>query len=812
MVQKQGSLLDDVHLKALLEQIAQDPKDHEAYNDLGTYYAKTDPTKALRSFQRAIELKPDFAVAFYNLANVLKETGNHDTATSYYTKALEIDPQLYQAYFAKGCIYLERYEYAQAATLFKKALEINTTYPEALTNLGVCYYNQGYVSEAIRYYEKALDASPTYADAHFNLGLALLMLGNYQRGWAEYRWRWQTSHFKNTIRNKPEWNGEDISNKTLLIYAEQGYGDTLQFVRYINLVKPLCKSIILECPLALKTLIKNSFTDVLVTDATDHSDLCVPLMELPRIFKTTLTTIPAHIPYLWPTVASVSKAKAILDNIKGEDTKIGLLWQGSSVNKRGSYRSMTFEEVSPLLGLPYLRFLSLSNEPVSYRHPRLIDLSAYIDDFNDTAGFIAHLDLIITIDSAVAHLAGAMGKPVWLMLHFISDWRWMLNRDDSPWYPTIKIFRQERPNDWKGVISRVSEELASAYKTSVTLNNPSQDQNTRPLSHNAQGDYTEAIRLLKKVLEDRPNLAEAHFELALLLLKSKNFKEGWMEYEWRRELPICKGSYPTLPLPEWKGQDLSGKSILIYDEQGFGDAIQFVRFLKPLKKWGAKAVYLLCQKELTRLMRGLEGIDGVFARGVDFTVSIDYISPLLSLPFYMGLGYKDLHCPTPYLNVSLQDVNIWANKLSNSPTPLKVGLAWSGRSSHPKDKHRSIPFELLQALFEVKGVQFYSLQKDSTCSHPKLIDYTKLFNDFYDTAAFLLNLDLVVSVDTAVAHLAGALGKNTWLLLPDNADWRWFDDQYGTVWYDSVTLFRQPFPDDWVSLIEHIAHRLSTIQ
>lgn len=771
---------DETTIQQLSELIAKEPNNHEAYNQLGILYVNKDTKKAYRCFKRAVELKPDYSLALYNLANIYKTLNQSRAAIGHYQRALKLDPSLHQAYFNIGVILLERGLFEDASCYFREALKVNPNYHQALTNLGVCLYHTTKVYEAIDYYKRAIELNPNNADAHFNLSLALLIVGDLKRGWDEYRWRWKLPNFRPLNTDKPLWNGQDLKGKTLYVYSEQGYGDTIQFVRYLNLFDQRQTTIKFACPDALVDLIRQSFPQVEVYCLNDpligDFDFHAPLMELPSFFTPTLKDIPSDIAYLNPSCELTDRFKALLTDYR--KLKVGLAWQGSKGNIRGSYRSIDIRFIEKITSLKGVQFISLLKEPVDSRL-NIIDLSGELRDFHHTAALIANLDLVITIDTAVAHLAGAIGKAVWLMLHYSSDWRWMFNRYDSPWYPTMRIFRQRSFDDWRDVISAVADELSRLTSESYDI------------------DINEETDIAH---------AQINWDKALDLLKGGFLKSGWQLYEWRRYIKEAQGHYPDFGLIEWKGQDLQGKGIMVYDEQGFGDTIQFVRFTEHLLVRGAR-VYLLCRKELFRLLQTFNPEIEVLQRGVDFTVPVDYISPLMSLPLHLHIvSEHDLAHRSPYLEVNPTDQLRWNSFLKG--TPFKVGIAINSSKTKVYALKNSVPSELMTYYLDIEGIVLFNLQKGSEDLDSKIIDPTDNFSDFYDTASFMVNLDLVISIDTAIIHLAGALGKEAWLMLPYESEWRWFDDTERTVWYPTVRIFKQTKEGDWQGVLERIKKAL----
>lgn len=328
----------------------------------------------------------------------------------------------------------------------------------------------GQIDEAIAAYRRALALNRGLAEAHNSLGLALLLQGEFLPGWDEYEWRWKMKDFPSPQRNldQVQWTGQPLEGRTLLLHAEQGIGDTLQFIRYLPLIRRLGASIIVECPSELQRLIRPiaSGHRVGVTgQPLPPFELHCPLMSLPRVFGTMLDSIPREIPYLRADADDIQTWKDRL----GEDLpslKVGLAWAGSPNHAEDRYRSIALDRLGPLGQVPGIRFVSLQKGHAATQTNKLphgmqlIDISEEINDFADTAALIANLDLVIAVDTAVAHLAGAMGAPVWVLLPFAPDWRWMLDREDSPWYPTMRLFRQPLRGDWDSVIARVVRALS----------------------------------------------------------------------------------------------------------------------------------------------------------------------------------------------------------------------------------------------------------------------------------------------------------------------------------------------------------------
>ena len=499
--------LDDA-LEALGRALDIDPDLVEAHNNLGSVQQiRGDLEDAARSYGRALAIDPGHASAHVNLGHVLKRQGKLEDAIVSYRRALVIDPGFAEAHNGLGVSLLVQGKPEEAAVSFENALKINPQHAEAHNNLGNVLRNQGRLDEAVASIQRALALAPDLVEAHINLGNArksqrrvddaaeaytralsldpanpeahwnfaqvLLLMGRLGEGWAEYAWRTKCEEFRAVNWNfkQPLWNGSDLNGRTVLFYAEQGFGDTIQFLRYLPMVaaqgtdKGTDKGgeVILQCPPQLTRLFEASPAAdgiQLVTEIGDTPfDLQAPLHGLPGIFATTLDTIPADVPYLRPP----GDTPPALETSGG--FKVGLVWAGNPKHKNDANRSIDFERFTPLLDMESVDFYSLqvgerggdirNNQALGGLEGKIVDLGQDLGDFAATAAAIGQLDLVITVDTSVAHLTGALGAPVWTLLPWVPDWRWLLNRDDSPWYPTMRLFRQQTAGDWDAVIGEV---------------------------------------------------------------------------------------------------------------------------------------------------------------------------------------------------------------------------------------------------------------------------------------------------------------------------------------------------------------------
>ena len=424
------------------------------------------------SYRHALQIKPDFIEACSNLANTLKESGRLIEAERYYRQALHSNPDSSDLHSNLGVVLkdLGRFQEAEASCL--QALQINPDFAGAHNNLGIIHKESGRLPEAEECYRRALQIQPDYPEAHSNLAITLLTRGELMAGWEEMEWRWKTPQMKSGWRHvsQPQWGGEEARGKTLLIHAEQGLGDTLQFCRYATLAAESGLKVILEVQAPLVKLLHglSGVDQVFAYDETlPPFDLHCPMLSLPLALNTTLETIPSATAYLQADMAQINEWQIRLAALPNKGYRVGLVWAGNShthwpqaalIDRQ---RSLSPEQLAPVLSLPGFAFFSLQKEGTTApENLPLIDFMSEMKDFSDTAALIANLDLVITVDTAVAHLAGALGKPVWILNRFDSCWRWFREREDSPWYPSARLFRQPSPGEWKTVIEKVAEQLS----------------------------------------------------------------------------------------------------------------------------------------------------------------------------------------------------------------------------------------------------------------------------------------------------------------------------------------------------------------
>jgi tetratricopeptide (TPR) repeat protein len=990
----------DEAISAYQNALALDPEMVEALYNLGIVFHEQNYIEAAISYYRhALEVKPDFPAAYNNMGNAFQVQGRFKEAIACYEKALQLSPDYAEAYYNLGKTFHDLYDYKKALAFYQKALELRPDYAKAHCNMGRSHHNLGNFQEAITCYKKALEKEPEYAEAQFNLSITYLLTGNFKDGWKGYEWRLKRNDLERThpYRHKaPRWNGSPFVGQTLLIHSEQGIGDTLQFARYLPMVKALGGYVIFELRGSLTGLFQDfpGVDKLIGLSLSDKKsdiefDLCVPLLSLPGIFRTSLETIPAGVPYLH---ADPEKIRHWRDRMSRKCLKVGLVWAGNATYPNRSCPLGQFSALAQVKGVKIYGFqkgeaATQVNDDSLPEGFLSANFGEDFKDFTDTAAALHNLDLLISIDTSVAHLAGAMGKAVWVLLPFVPDWRWLQDREDSPWYPTMRLFRQKTPGDWATVIKCMAEELLifaenrqnenlpqdiskkwciaskhhqkgrleaaeieyrrilqidadhsdalhglgliayqtgkhekainlirnaidanprvpcyyyniglaytaigqvkeamNAFQEAVNLkpgyaeayynlgltlktlgrhkaasqnfqhaircdpgnadayynlgntlkemgeyetaiHNYRQAIRSRPyfpqaynnlgLALKEQGQIAAAVEYYNRALNLKPDFAEARWNRSLALLLTGKFAQGWSEFEWRFQRGRKESIYPyDFKIPRWDGSSFVGKRLFIHSEQGLGDTLQFIRYLPMVKSRGGEITFETLPP-LFGLLQGFPGIDKLAVISSDRSQAeeCDFYVPLLSLPFLLETTAETIPAEIPYISADNEKVAYWQKMIVG--TGFKVGLVWAGKPGHENDQNRSCGLNRFEILADFPGIRFYGLQKgeaasqvDDVTGRMLVANFNEELKDFTDTAGVIANLDLVISVDTAVAHLAGAMEKPVWLLLPFAPDWRWMLDREDSPWYRTMRIFRQEKRGDWDSVFRRVAGEL----
>lgn len=470
-----------VAIDYLLQAKELDPKNPDTLRFLSVVYAlQFDYQSALKFINEVIELAPKYAIAHSNRGNILKELGRFDEALEALNLAIAIQPSYVEAYVNKGNVLYDMAKYQDAIIWFDKAISMQANYVDAYNNKGNALALLGRYQEAMQCFNRATTINPNFVDAYWHKALIQLSTGEFESGWENYEARWFKTHglqFQFLEIKRLESLG-NISGKKILIWSEQGLGDTFQFCRYIEPLFLLGAEITFMVPAPLERILGplKKFCNLVAMDEiyAGNFDFQSPLLSLPLLFKTSLSSIPNKIPYL---NADAEKIFFCRNRIKDSGLlKVGLIWNGGyrinhpelwATNKR---RNISLEQIVALKDISGIDFYSLqkgdpAESELAVRKdelwPNLINCASWLNDFSDTAALMQCLDLIISVDTSSAHLAGALGKPVWILNRHDSCWRWLRGREDSPWYPTAKIYQQKIPGDWGEVISRVKLDLIS---------------------------------------------------------------------------------------------------------------------------------------------------------------------------------------------------------------------------------------------------------------------------------------------------------------------------------------------------------------
>lgn len=838
----------------------------------------------------------------HNMASALESGGHYALAEAAYRRALALEPQRADTLGQFGCLLRNIGRVDEALVLHQQALSLQPNDAQMTYIYGGSLYQAGQIELAMQTLRHALKLNPELHEARSNLGICHLLRGEFELGWDAFEYRWQSPQMKGAWApfSAPAWQGEDLNDKAFLGWAEQGLGDNIQFVRYFGLLRQRYPQVRLAFwgPRSIFRLIEQ-FAQVhqvqLVAreDAPNPiqiqgMDFHAPIMGLPRLMGTRLETIPAIPAYLQLDPTWIATWRTRLDALDAQlpakaqrPLNVGLVWSGQLEGVMVEKRNIHIAKLATWLDIPNIRWFSLqigAEQTAQVQgtrwEERLIDWTAHINDFADTASFARVLDLVISVDTSTVHAAAATGTTVWMLSRFDGCWRWLQGRTDTPWYPTITIWRQERPLDWEPVIAAVKTALEQRVAQTNLVKSQHQPVDVPTAQANnhlinvkevqrlceqgralrRQGQVAQAIALYEQAMQIAPERAEpwmlkgfalrmqndfknaescyrqalirsphdvqSHFNLAIILLMQRRYAEGWLEYAWRWKMP--NNVYPTVQGKRWQSEPLAGKQLLVFQEQGFGDTIQFMRYLSELllqPKHAGVQLILAVGRPLLRLLSTSCSYTLIPIEQIS-TVTTDFHVSFLDLPRLLKIhdeSVKYAKC----LQVNKTLVAHWKLWLTIHSTTLarkRIGLVWSGNANRLRNDHRSIPASALTNLREIDvSIQWVSLQVElPTSDQATVSDWEHLLqpmqslSDFADTAALIMNLDLVITVDTSVAHLAAALGKPTWVLVCFDSDWRWQFNRTNSPWYPNITLYRQKTVGDWTEVLQQVIASLKT--
>jgi len=896
---------------------------------------------AIELFNETLKLNPRSFEALNGLGNILYENQTYRSAYACLQRLAEIDPtadRLFNLSLSQRA--LHRYE--QSLASLKKALKTEPHNPRVLLNIGRNLMDLLRFDEAIPYFGRAYALDSSLSLAAFNESHCFLAAGDFERGWPIYERR---ALMKDTIINSrfsgKRWQGQQISGPLLVGY-EQGRGDLIQFVRYAFLARKRCDQLVLQAPESLCELMQTvPGVDVTVPSESPATgfEYHIPVGSLPGLICAHPLSNPISVPYIKVPVASLEKTARILSHLNPGHRRVGLVWAGAPGYGRDIARSLPLQKLLPLLEIPGIDFISLqhgkrSEELAASGLSGLIfDASPHLKTFTETAAFISQIDLLISCDTSVAHLAGALGKPVWILTERRADWRWMTKRDDHPfWYPTARVFRQEFARQWQAPLQRLVHALKHHdWDHPVAKNNHACWNELCYIGHQAYvaGNHAKALDLFANALQLNPdsvealdrlgialmeqqryraalvcvrraaklrpdtlhlqnlgtairalsrrepdalcryeeaiaafaaarNLAPQHdriiyelglslkhilrfdeaiecfqkvidlgadhtglptFDMATSYLSKGDFERGWELYEQRIRMENYRKHKPPLPQPLWKGEKIAGTMVLVA-EQGMGDMMQLIRFAPKIRK--------RCDRLIAEAPVGVMELF-LTAPGIDAVIPSEDINPT-GYDAYVSYGslphifkYNPLTSPPteiPYLGVCAARVEAMARWLAPLGTSRRrIGIVWSGSPTYQSDNMRSLPLKSFLPLLEIPDVALVSLQYGKRgrdhlqeCGINGLVlDMSEHLRTFSDTAAVILNLDLVISCDTSVGHLAGALNKPVWILLRKESEWRWMTESEHSPWYPSMRLFRQEYDRDWRHPIRRIVSILKNM-
>lgn len=901
---------------------------------------------ALNDYYLVYEDDKNMPELIFKIGFIHEKLKNWISAEQYYREALLQKSNYSEAMFCLAGILHRLNKYDEAVDLYEKLLDTALNRADVLCNYAITLVEEFRFDEALKKYNEALRSAPEDPMIHLNKATLLLYMKRYTEAWQEYEYRLLMNG--KSAYKKRKWKGESLFGKTLLIREEQGIGDLLQFIRYIKWFKDQgAGKIIVECRKTLHYClrgIKEIDSLCLSTDTNVEFDYEIYIMSIPLVLNLD-TENPLDYSYnLYVEEDRRKRCKELLGF--NQKIKVGITWQGNPEHFYDYKRSIPFEKFKNILNNHSdIEYICLqTNEQIKGIENELEKNSVRIfkessSNFDDLTALISELDLVISIDSAVVHIAGTLNKDAFVLLSKLPDWRWGLEGEKTNWYKSVKLFRQETNGDWDEVIQKVKDCINSfilSKKASrhfydaekyIQTNNISGAievlklvLDTEPGNYDAlfklgylhhltneyikavgyysaamqikphdvvlynnfasalvdlkhfreaekiyelslfefpdnemllnnyailkqiQGDFLQSELLLRKALVKDPNSIDslinlalvegynnnisiaigildkvisldpgnvkAHFNKSLLLLKNKDFAAGWEEYEWRKKMTgFPSKSYSK---PELDHLNIAGKTILIHDEQGFGDTFNFIRFVRFLKEKGAKVV-LECHSNVANLLTNLYYIDRISERG---TVSnkqeeYEYYIPLMSIPKLLGLDWELIKNTDTELKVEekpIKKIDIISGK--------KVGIFWRGRQP-VNNLQRACHLKHFIPLLEVQNCHFFSLQiegieddESEIIKNYGIIQFIDSIKDFEDTASIIAKLDLVITIDTSIAHLAGIMEKPVWLLLSKNADWRWFNENDECVWYKNVTIYRQTKINNWSDVFCKLEEKL----
>lgn len=916
--------------------LLKDPKNLAALNNRAVVLEKLNRySLALVCLDEALAAHPDDYRSLVNRGITLGRLLRLEESLENLDRALVLQPDSIEALLNRASTLFNMFRLADAQECLERVLRIDPDNADALANMGAISWHHNRNAEARAYLERALALKPGHVNATNNLSFLELAEGHLVKGFAAQEIRWKLDIFAGYRHRSaaPLWLGEqEAGGKTILLQHEQGFGDTLQFIRYARLLADRGARVLLWVPVHLRELLRGvpGVSAVIGDDdPVPAHDLQCPLMSLPLAFGTQMETVPGGVPYIQADPERVLEWRERLGH--AQRPRIGLVWAGRQFPPVNVPRDMSLRALLPLLELD-AELISLQKD-VPHADQDLLEslpagalkrLGETAGDFSDTAALIECLDLVIAVDTAVVHLAGAMGKPTWIMNRFGSCWRWLRDgRTDSPWYPTARLFRQGTMGDWEGVVAQVkreAEHFIAGWKPApaagpdpsvpspASLMRRAAAQTARGDAAGAIGSYTqilaadpdnlaalcalgsqlgtigchaealacfdkalagspdsaelltnrgaaltalgqvdEALRCLEKalsldgrnltarfnrglalqqlgqprqalacfdeVLNAEPGHAGARLSRSIAHLTVGNFNDGFSELEWRWRTAAHHSEALPSPAPLWLGKEpLHGKTILLHQEQDVASAIQLARYIPRVAAQAGRVLLKFSTQLRDLLASSFAELPGVeVLPDLQDLPAHDYHCPVQSLPLAFDTRLETIPAQVPYLRPDMQRVGAWRARLGEpAGQRLRVGLVWRERADEARSG-RSMGLSDLGPLLELP-VELLILHPDCTGEElsflggfPNVRCPDEPVEDVASMAALIENLDLLISIDVAAAHLAGALARPVFILLTPGASWCWMQERSDSPWYPFARLFRQSEPGSWGSAVMQAA-------
>lgn len=885
---------------------------------LANVYQKLEKKEAaIKLLNKIIEQNPKHNEAKYKLALIENDQDKIITALKNFIKEkpLEVEPKLNLCEF-----YLRSRD-------FKNALYYSTETMASGTHLFRTYFLAGLYSSfthnwnnATISFGNALRLSPDNPIVHFEMAKNYLTAGNLEAGWQSYEWRRkldQPSYIVSLLSTHSLWFGQSLKNKNVLLYTEPTKGPTLLFLRYLPDLIEKHSNITLLVTNDEFALVKNlNLPCTIISEIEklpDNIDYVASLLSIPYIKKLTYES------------ANLTKNKVALPKRADLDqyNTIGLSWHQIDNPFFNHPDSIDLDTLATLVNSINARIIclhpnKLNSSEINWCNKNKIEIPS-ITDNTDLISLIDKLDLIITVDSEIAHLAATQNKTTWVMLPYVTSWYFGAHKTKNSWYPTMQLFRQEKVNSWYSVISKIlnslinhvaftdtkaispevlltnkatalfadkqylacikhcqkaisqfpthmsfwfyigisamainkSELAISSFLTAGRLDpqNPNVCSNLGTIFYRLN-KISKAVYYFERAIELSPNNSafqrnlaityfeiglsekgiatyrnaiatnesiENHFGYSMQLLGTGYYEEGWREYEYRLKLP--NHNYYSLKInsPPWDGSQLTGKTLFLMNEQGLGDNIQFLRFIPLIKqKYDCKIIFA-CQRNLLRVAKQFSDLDQIICEN-EIIPPHDFHLCLLSLPLHFKIYNETLFlADKPYIIAHPILSDFWRQYFANCKK-VKIGFCWSGSPQHINNLRRNCNLFDFIKLMQNPNIQLYSLQKNLTPEEKELLmaanidDLGEMFDDLADTAAAITHLDLVLSIDSAIAHLSGAIGKKTWLLLPYYSEWRHPRNREYSPWYTTVKFYVQAEAGDWNSVFTKIEHDLLSLE